>query len=172
MINYDLGRIRALAFDVDGVLSAQTMTLGADGSPLRTVNVKDGYAIRLAARLGLSVAIITGGGAEEICTRYRALGVEDIYLGAAVKITEYGKFLRKHALAEDEVLYMGDDVPDYEVMLRCGCPCCPSDAAAEVKQISLYVSHLAGGQGCARDVIEQVLRAQGKWMSDRTAFGW
>lgn len=172
MINYDLGRIRAMAFDVDGVLSSQTMVLGAGGVPARTVNVRDGYAMQLASRLGVRIAIITGGASGDVGARYRSLGIEDIYLGASVKMVAYGEFTVKYGLCDDEVLYMGDDVPDYEVMLRCGCPCCPLDAAVEVKQISLYVSHLRGGYGCARDVIEQVLRSQGKWMVDRRAFGW
>ncbi len=172
MINYDLKKIRALAFDVDGVLSAETITLSMDGTPCRTVNIKDGYAIQLAVKQGLRIAVITGGNVEAVGKRYKSLGVDDIYLGAAVKIDIYEKFLQKYALRDDEVLYMGDDIPDYEVMGRCGCPCCPADATPDIKQISLYVSRLPGGRGCARDVIEQVLRAQGKWMADKTAFGW
>ncbi len=172
MINYDLTRIRALVFDVDGVLSAETITLGSDGTPCRSVNIKDGYALQLAVKMGLHIAIITGGNVEVVGKRYRGLGVDDIYLGAAVKIETYDKFLSKHALRDEEVLYMGDDIPDYEVMRRCGCPCCPADATPEIKEASLYISHLAGGHGCVRDVVEQVLRAQGKWMADKRAFGW
>ena len=172
MINYDLKRISALAFDVDGVLSAETIFLHPNGEPMRSVNIKDGYAMQLAVKMGLHVAIITGGRTEAVRHRYEGLGVPDVYLGCAVKITTYEAFLQKYGLADGEVLYMGDDIPDYEVMKRCGCPCAPSDAAPEIKQLALYVSHLKGGYGCGRDVIEQVLRAQGKWLADAKAFGW
>ena len=172
MINYDLQKIRALVFDVDGVLSAETIPLGTDGIPCRTVNIKDGYAIQLAEKMGLHVAIITGANVESIRKRYEGLGVKDIHIGASVKINIYEELLQKYGLKDEEVLYMGDDVPDYEVMTRCGCPCCPADATADIKAISLYISHLRGGHGCGRDVIEQVLRAQGKWMADKHAFGW
>lgn len=172
MINYDLKKIKALAFDVDGVLSRQTIVLHPSGEPMRTVNIKDGYAIQLAVKMGLHVAIITGGRSEAVRKRYEGLGVPDVYLGCAVKITTYDAFLEKYGLRDEEVLYMGDDIPDYEVLARCGCPCCPSDATPEIRSVSLYISHYAGGEGCGRDVIEQVLRAQHKWMSDRKAFGW
>jgi len=172
MINYDLKKIKAIVFDIDGVLSAETITMDSQGTPLRTVNIKDGYAIQLAEKLGLHIAIITGANIESIRKRYEGLGVKDIHLGAAVKVEVYSQFLKKYGLTDEEVLYMGDDVPDYEVMRLCGCPCCPCDAAPEIKQVSLYISHLKGGYGCGRDVIEQVLRAQGKWMADKTAFGW
>lgn len=172
MINYDLKKIKALAFDVDGVLSGQTIVLHPEGEPMRTVNIKDGYAIQLAVRMGLHVAIITGGRSAAVRRRYEGLGVPDIYMGCAVKINTYEAFLEKYGLRDEEVLYMGDDIPDYEVLSRCGCPCCPSDAAPEIRAISLYISHRAGGEGCGRDVIEQVLRAQHKWMSDPEAFGW
>ena len=172
MINYDLKKIRALMFDIDGVLSAETIPMSTEGTPCRTVNIKDGYAIQLAEKMGLHIAIITGANIEAIRLRYEGLGVKDIHIGALVKIAVYEQLLKKYGLRDEEVLYMGDDIPDYEVMSRCGCPCCPSDAATEIKQASLYVSHLRGGQGCGRDVIEQVLRAQGKWMADKKAFGW
>lgn len=172
MINYDLKKIKAVAFDVDGVLSRQTIMLHSSGEPLRTVNIKDGYAIQLAVKMGLRIAIITGGRSEAVRKRYEGLGVSDIYMGCSVKLTTYEAFLEKYGLRDEEVLYMGDDIPDYEVLSRCGCPCCPSDAAPEICSVSLYISHRAGGDGCGRDVIEQVLRAQHKWMSDREAFGW
>ena len=172
MINYDLSKIRAIVFDVDGVLSAETIVLSASGEPLRTVNIKDGYAIQLAVKRGLHVAIITGGNTEAVRKRYEGLGVQDVMMGCKVKTEAYDKLVAKYGLADDEVLYMGDDIPDYEVMSICGLPCCPSDAAPEIRKLSLYVSHLPGGEGCVRDVVEQVLMAQGKWMSDKTAFGW
>ena len=172
MIDYDLKKIRAVVFDVDGVLSAETITLSAEGEPLRTVNIKDGYAIQLACKRGLRVAVITGGNTAAVRKRYEGLGVEDIFMGCAVKIKTYHEFLEKYGLQNEEVMYVGDDIPDYEVMRACGCPCCPADAAPEIRHASLYVSHLRGGYGCGRDVTEQVLRAQGKWMTDAKAFGW
>ena len=172
MINYDLTKIKALAFDVDGVLSAETITMDANGVPLRTVNIKDGYAIQLAVKMGLHIAIITGAKVDAVRVRYQGLGVPDVHLGCSVKMPVYESFLQKHGLTDEEVLYMGDDIPDLEVMRRCGCPCCPTDAAPEVISASIYISHLRGGYGCGRDVVEQVLRAQGKWLSDEKAFGW
>lgn len=172
MINYDLKKIRALIFDIDGVLSSETVTMSIDGEPMRTVNIKDGYAIQLAQKVGLRIIIMTGGNTPSIKARYERLGVEDIYMKCAVKIKTYEDVLRKYGLRDDEVLYMGDDIPDYEVMKRVGCPCCPADACSDIKEISLYVSHRRGGKGCARDVIEQILRAQGKWLHGAEAFGW
>jgi len=172
MINYDLSKIRAIIFDVDGVLSSQTITLSADGEPLRTVNIKDGYAIQLAMKLGLRIVILTGARVRSVRVRYEGLGVEDIFLGCAVKIDTYEAFLRQYGLTDEQVMYMGDDIPDLEIMRRVGCPVCPKDACAEIKEASLYVSDIPGGHGCGRDVIEQTLRAQGKWVMDKTAFGW
>ncbi len=172
MVNYDLKKIRAIIFDVDGVLSAETISLHPNGEPMRTVNIKDGYAIQLAMKLGLRIVILTGGTTESVRLRYERLGVEDIYMGCAVKVKTYEEFMAKYGLQPDEVMYMGDDVPDYEIMQLVGCPVCPSDACSDIKEISLYVSHCRGGEGCGRDVIEQVLRAQGKWMHNAKAFGW
>lgn len=172
MINYDLTRIRAIIFDVDGVLSAETITLSAEGEPLRTVNIKDGYAIQLAQKLGLRIVILTGGKTEAVRLRYARLGVEDIFMGCAVKVKTYDEFLERYGLKDEEVMYMGDDIPDLEIMGRVGCPVCPKDACPEVLETSIYVSHLRGGYGCGRDVIEQTLRAQGKWVMNEKAFGW
>ena len=172
MINFDLTRIRAFIFDVDGVLSAETIGMDVSGVPLRTVNIKDGYAIQLAVKLGLRIVIMTGANTQAVRRRYEGLGVEDIYTGCAVKVKTYEELLAKYGLADDEVMYMGDDIPDVEVMRRVGCPVCPADACQEVKALSCYVSQLRGGYGCGRDVIEQTLRAQGKWVLDETAFGW
>ena len=172
MINYDLSKIRAIIFDLDGVLSASTISLGADGSPLRTVNIKDGYAIQLAMKMGLRIAILSGCKIEAVRHRYEGLGMEDIFLGAAVKIQIYEQFLQKYGLKDEEVMFMGDDIPDLEVMRRVGCPVCPADACPEIKSVSLYVSQQKGGYGCGRDVIEQTLKAQDKWLRDERAFGW
>lgn len=172
MINYDLSKIKTVVFDVDGVLSRQTITLSSTGEPLRTVNIKDGYAIQLAQKVGLHIAILTGGNTEAIRKRYAGLGVEDIFMGCAVKVKTYEEFLQKYGIKHEEVIYVGDDIPDYEVMRLCGCPCCPADACSDIKDISLYISNRNGGDGVGRDVVEQVLRAQGKWLSDAKAFGW
>ena len=172
MINYDLTHIRAIIFDVDGVLSAETITLSSEGEPLRTVNIKDGYAIQLAVKMGLRIVIITGGNTQAVRMRYERLGVKDIYMGSAVKLKAYEQFLSESGLTDAEVMYMGDDVPDLQVMRRVGCPVCPADACVEVQDASLYVSRHRGGYGCGRDVIEQTLRAQHKWMMDNRAFGW
>lgn len=172
MINYDLKKIKAIIFDVDGVLSCQTIPLHPNGEPMRTVNIKDGYAIQFAQKVGLRIVILTGGKTESVRLRYERLGVEDIYMGCAVKISTYDSFLEKYGLNDEEVMYMGDDIPDYEIMKRCGCPVCPSDACSDIKNISIYISNYRGGEGCGRDVIEQVLRAQDKWLNSNTAFGW
>lgn len=170
-INYDLTLIKALAFDVDGVLSCDVMPLHTSGEPMRTVNVKDGYAMQLAIKQGLHIAIITGGRTEAVRKRFALLGVEDIYMGSCIKIHDYTAFRNKYGLKDEEILYMGDDVPDIEALQQCGLPCCPKDAAPEVKAVCKYVSHYVGGLGCGRDVLEQVMKAQGLWMAD-DAFGW
>lgn len=172
MINYDLRKIKALLFDVDGVLSAETITMDAQGTPLRTVNIKDGYALQLAVKCGLHVGIITGANVQAIKVRFEGLGIQEVHLGCANKVAVYEDLLVRLGIRHEEVLYMGDDIPDYPVMRLCGCPCCPADAAPEIRESSVYVSHLRGGYGCGRDVVEQVLRAQGKWMQDQKAFGW
>lgn len=172
MINYDLKKVRAVIFDIDGVLSANTITLHPEGEPMRTVNIKDGYAMQLAVKQGLCIAIMTGADVKSIRMRYEKLGVKDIFTGCSVKIQVYEKFLADNALSDEEVIFVGDDIPDYEVMSRCGCPCCPADACPDIKRVSRYVSNQNGGYGVGRDILEQVLRAQGKWLADKKAFGW
>lgn len=172
MINYNLSKIKAIIFDVDGVLSAETIVLAASGEPLRTVNIKDGYAIQLAIKKDLRIAILTGGRTEAVRIRYAGLGVTDIYMGCAVKINTYEAFKEKYHLEDEEILYVGDDIPDFEVMKKVGCACCPADACPDIKQISCYVSDRKGGCGVGRDIIEQVMRAQGKWLTGSEAFGW
>jgi 3-deoxy-D-manno-octulosonate 8-phosphate phosphatase (KDO 8-P phosphatase) len=170
-INYDLTKIKALAFDVDGVLSTDVIPLHPSGEPMRTVNVKDGYALQLAIKRGLHIAIITGGHTESVRLRYTGLGIADVYMQSNVKIRDYYHFRDKYKLSDEEVLYMGDDVPDIEILQTCGLPCCPKDAIFEVKKVARYISHYGGGHGCARDVLEQVLKTQEKWMKG-DAFGW
>ena len=172
MINYDLRQITTIIFDVDGVLSLNTIPMSSDGDPLRTVNIKDGYAIQLAIKIGLRLAIITGGTDEAVARRYVKLGMKDVFLSCGRKIERYEEYLRLHGIKNEEVIYVGDDIPDFEVMQRCGCPCCPKDAAQEIKDLSIYVSPYNGGEGCARDIIEQVLKAKGLWLTSEKAFGW
>ena len=125
-----------------------------------------------AVKCGLVLAIITGGRTEAVRLRYEGLGIKDVVLGAAVKIKVYNELKEKYGLADEEIIYVGDDIPDYEVLTVCGLPCCPADAAPEIKSVCKYISHKNGGQGCVRDIVEQVLKAQNLWMHNSTAFGW
>lgn len=170
-INYDLKKIKAFVFDVDGVLSRDVVSLHPNGDPMRTVNIKDGYALQLAVKLGYEVAIITGGYTEAVRLRYSRLGIKHIYMRSAVKIHDYHDFLQKTGVQAEEVIYCGDDIPDYDVMREAGLPVAPADAAPEIKAIARYISRFNGGDGIARDVIEQTLKAQSRWMQGE-AFGW
>lgn len=173
MIDFDLKNIEAMAFDVDGVLSDNVVVLyGNDGQPNRTANIKDGYALHLASTLNFPIAIITGGKCPAVKARYEALGVKHVYMGVSHKLEVFKQWCAEINVNPQNVLYMGDDIPDHEVMRSCGCPVCPADAAEEIKSLVIYVSPKPGGYGCVRDVMEQVLKAQGKWMSDADAFGW
>ena len=161
--DFDLSRIKAFAFDVDGVLSPDTIPLHPSGEPMRIVNIKDGYALQFAAKMGYPIAIITGGRTEAVRKRFEGLGLNHVYMGATVKIEIFKKWLDECGLRPDEVMYMGDDIPDLECMQAVGLPVCPADASCEIIEASRYVSEFPGGHGCVRDIIEQVLRAQGNW---------
>jgi 3-deoxy-D-manno-octulosonate 8-phosphate phosphatase (KDO 8-P phosphatase) len=165
-----LPRVKAFAFDVDGVFSGN-IYITSSGEQLRSMNIKDGYAVQLAVKKGFPVAIITGGYSDAITHRFKALGVTDIYMKSSCKIDDFNDYLAKYSLDPAEVMYMGDDIPDFEVMQKAGLPVCPSDAAEEIRALSLYISHIKGGDGCVRDVIEQVLRARNLWL-DHHAFHW
>lgn len=171
-IDYDLTKIKGIAFDIDGVLSPSTIPLSVDGVPLRMVNIKDGYALQLANKHNYKIAIITGGNNEAIKVRYNGLGISDIYMSAAMKLPVLRKWMAKEGLKSDEVAYVGDDIPDYECMREVGLPVCPADAAPEIKQIAKYISPVTGGYGVGRDLIEQIMRANGDWMTTEKAFGW
>lgn len=173
MNNYkeELRKVKAFVFDIDGVLSRQTIPLHPGGEPMRTMNIRDGYAIKLAVSKGYPVGIITGGRSDAIQVRYNGLGVTGIYQGSVDKTVDLKDFMSKYGLEAGSILYMGDDIPDHGAMAMVGFPACPSDAVTEIKQISKYISHFRGGEGCARDVIEQVLRLHKHWM-DGEAFGW
>ena len=170
-INYDLTKIKAFLFDVDGVLSSDCIPLDNHGDPIRTVNIKDGYALQLAVKQGYQVGIITGAYTENIRRRFERLGVQHIYLISAVKINDYEDFLRKTGLTDEAIAFAGDDIPDYDIMKRVGLPVAPASAAPEIKAIAKYISHKNGGEGIAREIIEQTMKAQGKWMKG-DAFGW
>jgi len=167
----ELRKVKAFVFDVDGVLSDAKIYLHPGNELMRSVNIKDGYAIQYAVRKGYQICIITGGNSEAVDKRFRNLGVSDIYLRSKDKKEDLNKFLYTHDLRPENILYMGDDLPDYPVMKEVGFPTCPSDAVEEIKSISLYISDKSGGEGCVRDVIEQVLRLHGKWM-EPDAFTW
>jgi len=167
----DLVRVKAFIFDIDGVLSLQTITLNSFGVPNRTVNLRDGYALQLAVKKGYNIGVISGSSSKEYQKRLKLLGVKDIYLNSRSKIEHFNNFLEKHNLNKSDVLFMGDDIPDFEVMKAAGVPVCPSDADSEIKQVSSYISDKKGGEGCVRDVIEQVLRLNNDWM-DSDAFTW
>jgi 3-deoxy-D-manno-octulosonate 8-phosphate phosphatase (KDO 8-P phosphatase) len=167
----DLVRVKAFIFDIDGVLSLQTITLNSFGLPNRTVNLRDGYALQLAVKKGYYIGIISGSSSKEYQKRLRRLGINDIYLNSCSKLNNFYAFLEKHGLSKSDVLFMGDDIPDFEVMKKAGIPVCPSDADSEIKQVSSYISDKKGGEGCVRDVIEQVLRLHNNWM-DSDAFTW
>ena len=171
-INYDLSKIRGMAFDIDGVLSPSTIPMDISGTPQRMVNIKDGYALQLAVKRGLRIAIISGADSQALKVRYAGLGITDIYLRASVKLPVLAEWMAKEGLTQEEVAYAGDDIPDIEAMRHVGLGIAPADAAPEVKETAGYISPVPGGYGVARDLIEQVLRDRGEWMSDAKAFGW
>ncbi len=155
--------VRAFVFDVDGVLSKETSPLNEEGDPVRTANVKDGFAIRVALSQGFPVAVITGGFMERVRLRHEKLGVRYYYDKARNKSEYLQEFLNQTRLPRESVLFMGDDLVDYKVMQQVGFPTCPQDAVSEIKAISTYISPANGGEGCVRDVIEQTLKTQGLW---------
>ena len=156
-------QITTLIFDVDGVLTNGIVQITSNGELLRNMSIKDGYAIKTAIKLGYKICIISGGTNKGVKTRLQELGVTDIYLGTHNKIEQFEDFLNGYNIKPENVLYMGDDIPDYEVMQLAGLACCPKDAVAEIQAISKYISQKKGGDGCVRDVIEQVLKVQGNW---------
>ncbi len=160
-----LKNISTFVFDVDGVFTNNIVWLSQEGDPLRTANVRDGYAVQLAVKLGLRIVILSGGKGEATRKRFEGLGVKDIFLGAAVKLQVLTDFLHQHQIPASEVCYMGDDIPDLSVMKSVGLATCPADAVAEVKQIADYISPRNGGDGCVRDLLEQALKIKGLWMT-------
>ncbi len=156
--------ITTFIFDVDGVLTDGSVFVTNEGEILRTMNIRDGYAMKAAVESGYNVCIISGGSNEGVRVRLRNLGITDIHLGTPNKVETYKEYIELYGIKQEQVLYMGDDIPDYHVMQLVGLPSCPQDASPEIKNISNYISHIKGGHGAARDVIEQVMKVQGKWM--------
>lgn len=171
-IDYDLTLVKGIVFDVDGVLSPSTVPMGEDGVPQRMVNIKDGYAMQLAVKCGLRIAIITGADSESIRSRYGALGIKDIYLRASSKLPVLKEWLEENGLEPADVAYCGDDIPDLPPMTAVGLPVAPADGAVEARQCARYVTDAPGGYGVARELLEQILRVRGQWLSDTKAFGW
>jgi len=157
--------IKAFIFDVDGVLTDGSVFVTEGGDQCRTFNTKDGYALQLAVKSGYHVCAITGAKSEGVRHRLNSLGITDVYLGAHTKIDLFKTYIAEKGIDPETILYMGDDIPDLEVMKHVGFPTCPADSAEEIKTISKYISPYLGGRGCARDVIEKVLKIQGKWMN-------
>jgi 3-deoxy-D-manno-octulosonate 8-phosphate phosphatase (KDO 8-P phosphatase) len=158
-----LEHITTFIFDVDGVLTDGTVTITTSGEMLRRMNIKDGYALKTAIDKGFNICVISGGSNEGVRKRLQGLGITDIYLGANNKVKQLNEYLNTYNIKPESVLYMGDDIPDAPVMKLVELPCCPQDAAPEIKTISKYISHKNGGKGAVRDIIEQVLKVHDKW---------
>lgn len=155
--------ITTLIFDVDGVLTDSSVHITPTGEMLRIMNIRDGFAMKAAIESGYNVCIISGGSNEGVRIRLKNLGIKDIYLGSPDKVKTFKEYSKKYQIEPDQVLYMGDDIPDYHVMQLVGLPTCPQDASPEIKAISKYVSHKNGGKGAVREVIEQIMKVQEKW---------
>ena len=164
-----LPQIKTFIFDVDGVLTDGTIMVTTEGEMYRNFNIKDGYALKTAMDLGYNICIISGGSNEGVRKRLQHLGIKDIYLRSHNKIEQLNDYFSKNNITDNQTLYMGDDIPDFPVMKMVALPCCPQVAVPEIKAISKYISHKKGGQGAVRDVIEQVLKVQGKWNGNYSA---
>ena len=155
--------IKTMIFNIDGVFADSRLTVFEDGSMIRVMNVRDGFAVKEALRAGIQIIVITGGSSLGVVKRLKGLGIKEIHWGIQDKMATYKEIIAKHGLDEAFILYMGDDLPDFQVMRRVGFPVCPADAATEIIKIAQYISPFAGGAGCVRDVIEKTLRVQGTW---------
>lgn len=164
-----LNDITTFILDVDGVLTNGDILVTTEGEQYRTMNTKDGYAITSALKEGYKICIISGGSNEGVRKRLEKLGVKEIHLGTHEKVSFLESYIEQNNLSKEEIIYIGDDLPDYNVMQMVALPCCPQDAVPEIKAISKYISHKNGGRGVVRDVIEQVMKTQGKWMKNFNA---
>jgi 3-deoxy-D-manno-octulosonate 8-phosphate phosphatase (KDO 8-P phosphatase) len=161
-------RITTFVFDVDGVLTDGTLFVFENGEQVRRMNIKDGYALQLAVKKGYRIAIFSGGVSEAVVQRLNKLGITDVFMNVKDKKSGVLSYLQQHSITWEEVLFMGDDIPDYSVMKEAALPCAPCDAVPEIKQIAKYISSLRGGKGCVRDVIEKVLKLRDHWDLDVT----
>ncbi len=168
---HKLKEITTFVFDVDGVLTDGSVFVTEDGLQSRAFNIKDGYALQLAVKCGYNVCSVSGSRSKSAVYRLNSLGIKDVYMGIHTKIEKLKIYLEEKSISPENVLYMGDDIPDLEVMKYAGLPVCPADAVEEIKAVCMYISPFAGGKGCARDVIEKVLKIQGKWMNEQ-AYSW
>ena len=158
--------ITTFVFDVDGVLTDGNLLVLPGGVMARSMNIKDGYALQLAIKKGYRVLVISGGNSPEVKDRLEKLGVTHVWMQVSDKPAVLKEYIQQYALAAEAVLYMGDDIPDLQVIQLAGLPCCPADAVQEIKEKSVYISHLTGGKGCVRDVIEKVMKLRGDWGED------
>ncbi len=158
-----LNHITTFVFDIDGVLTDSSVHVSQNGEMLRIMNIRDGFAMKAAIESGYNVCIISGGSNEGVRIRLQNLGIKDIHLGSSDKVNTFKEYIKHYNINPEHVLYMGDDIPDYHVMQLVGLPTCPQDAVAEIKAISKYISHINGGKGAVREIIEQVMKVQGKW---------
>ena len=167
MINYKekLKDITTFVFDVDGVLTNGDVLLMPPAEMIRSMNTKDGFAMRFALDQGYNICIISGGTSEPVRERLKYLGIEDAFIGVTDKVKVFNQYITDKDINKENVMYMGDDIPDYQVMLMSGLPCCPIDAVEEIKRIVEYISPYEGGKGCVRDIIEQTLKVQGNWFN-------
>lgn len=170
--DYDLTKVKGVVFDVDGVLSPSTIPMDDNGVPMRMVNIKDGYALQLAVKCGVKIAIITGANTKSLEKRYNALGIRDVYIGASRKTEVLAQWLENNALVPEDIAYVGDDIPDMECMQVAGLAVAPADAAVEIKGLARYITVANGGYGVARELLEQILAARGQWLASADAFGW
>lgn len=158
-----LPKINSFVFDIDGVLSDGSILVTDKGEQLRTMSTRDGLAITMALKKGYNIAIISGGNSESVIHRFNYLGITDVFLGVKDKVETLHQYFKSKNITSENVLYMGDDVPDYHAMLECGVKTCPKNAVVEIKNIADYISDKDGGDGCVRDIIEQVMRCNGHW---------
>lgn len=168
LIHEKLKNVKAFVFDVDGVMTDGSVIATEDGQFLRNFNIKDGYALQHAVKSGYKIAIISGGNSLGVIKRFRTLGIEDVYVGQQHKEAAYTEFITKYNLNDLDILYMGDDLPDYELMKKVGVASCPNDAAIDIKGICQYISPINGGKGCVRDIMEKTMKIQGKWWTEQS----
>lgn len=166
-----LTNIKTFVFDIDGVVASIKVVVAPDTEPYRVMNVRDGFAMQLAVKKGFNIAIISGAKSEALLQRFTYLGINDVFLGVHNKLDKFHQYIKEKNIDKDTVLYMGDDLPDYQIMQEVGLPTCPANACHEIKSAAQYISDIEGGEGCVRDVIEQVLKAQELWF-DIDALTW